>query len=210
MVVHSVLRLASKAPSFRTILSRVRAAKGEINALLEAIPLALLILDRELRIAKVSRHYCELFGVERDDALGCSLFALGVGPWSTLPVRALLEAALRGESPEGVSLECDSPSRGRRSATVHARPLANPPADAWILFVVQDSPAGPEASLDEFLGQLEHQLRGPLASIANWLHLLSTNPADSRLQEQGLAAIGQAIKAQTRLLDDLRSTGKKH
>jgi signal transduction histidine kinase len=176
----------------------------------EAIPLALLILDRELRVAKVSRRYCELFGVERDDAVGCSLYALGVGRWSTLTVRALLEAALRGETPERVSLECDFPSRGRRAATVHARPLATAPADAWILFVVEDTPAGPEASLDEFLGQLEHQLRGPLASIANWLHLLSTNPADAELQEQGLAAIGEAIKAQTRLLDDLRSAGKKY
>jgi signal transduction histidine kinase len=60
--------------------------------------------------------------------------------------------------------------------------------------------------VDELLGQLEHELRGPLASIANWLHLLSTNPGDSALQEQGLAAIDQALKAQTKLLDNLRET----
>jgi signal transduction histidine kinase len=62
--------------------------------------------------------------------------------------------------------------------------------------------------VDELLGQLDHELRGPLASIANWLHLLSTNRGDSALQEQGLAAIDQALKAQTKLLDSLRRPGK--
>ena len=201
--------MASKAPSFRTTQARARVAKGEIDALVEALPFALLILDRELRVAKASPHYCELFGIAREDALGCSVYALGVGHWSTAPIRALLDSALRGDAANRVAVELDFPGRGRRSTTVHARALGQAPADAWILFVVEDVSVGPEVHLDEFLGQLEHQLRGPLASIANWLHLLSTNPEDAALQEQGLAAIGEALKAQTRVLDDLRSSGKK-
>ena len=98
---------------------------------------------------------------------------------------------------------------GRRRLAVHTRALSDPRADAWMLFVVQDLNAGSEAPLDDFLGRLEHELRGPLASIANWLHLLSTNPQDSALQEQGLAAIGEALKAQTKLLDGMRSAGKR-
>jgi light-regulated signal transduction histidine kinase (bacteriophytochrome) len=185
---------------------RGRVARGEVDALVEAIPLALLILDRDLRVARVSRHYCELFGAEPENLLGCSLYALGTAAWTSAPVRAIVDGALHGEAPRAVSVECDLFGRGRCSVTVHARVLARPPADPWILFVVEDASVGHEARFDDFLGQLEHQLRGPLASIANWLHLLTTNPQDSALQEQGLAAIGEALRTQTRLLDGMRST----
>jgi two-component system CheB/CheR fusion protein len=200
--------VASKAPSFRATQARGRAANGELDALVEAIPLALLILDRDLRVARASRRYSELFGIERDQLQGCSLYALGVAEWTGASVRALVEAALRGEAPEALRVECEVPGRGRSGVTLHARALSRPPADSWVLFVVEDVSAGPEARLDDFLGHLEHQLRGPLASIANWLHLLSTNPQDAALQEQGLAAIGEALKTQTKLLDGLRSTAK--
>lgn len=72
----------------------------------------------------------------------------------------------------------------------------------------KETPTDAKVHTAEFLAQLSHQLRGPLASIANWLHLLSTGSPDAALQKQGLAAIDQAVKAQTRLLDALTAADK--
>src|SRR5262249_60575109 len=56
---------------------------------------------------------------------------------------------------------------------------------------------------DEFVATVSHELRGPLGSIANWVHLLSSGQVDEAVQRQGLAAIDPGIKAETRLIDDL-------
>lgn len=209
--------MASKATSFRSAIARARAGKNDVDALVDAIPLALLILDRELRIESVSRCYCETFRVEPEDALACSVYEVGLGQWSTAEVRELLDGALLGHSRGSVDVERDFPGLGSRIMRAHARSLAHLPGEARVVFAVEDvtesvrrfreTPA--QTYTAEFLAQLSHELRGPLASIANWLHLLSTGSPDAALQKQGLAAIDQALKAQTRLLDALTAADKK-
>lgn len=209
--------MASKPTSFRSPLARARAGKNEVDALVDAIPLALLILDRELRIERVSRGYCETFRVEPEDVLACSVYELGTGQWSTAEVRGLLDGALLGHHAGSVNLERDFPGLGSRIMRAHARSFAQPPDEARVLFAVEDVTESVRRSRETlaqghdtaFLAQLSHELRGPLASIANWLHLLSTGSPDAALQKQGLAAIDQALKAQTRLLDALTAADKK-
>ena len=56
---------------------------------------------------------------------------------------------------------------------------------------------------DELVARAAHELRGPLGSIANWVHLLSQSPHDVTLQQQGLAAIQRALSVSGRLIDEL-------
>ena len=56
---------------------------------------------------------------------------------------------------------------------------------------------------DELIARAAHELRGPLGSIANWVHLLSQSPHDVTLQQQGLAAIQRALSVSGRLIDEL-------
>jgi two-component system CheB/CheR fusion protein len=59
------------------------------------------------------------------------------------------------------------------------------------------------SSQDELIARAAHELRGPLGSIANWVHLLSQSAQDGALQQQGLAAIQRALQLSGRLLDEL-------
>jgi signal transduction histidine kinase len=56
---------------------------------------------------------------------------------------------------------------------------------------------------DELIARAAHELRGPLGSIANWVHLLSQAKSDVALQQQGLAAIQRALQLSGRLIDEL-------
>jgi signal transduction histidine kinase len=56
---------------------------------------------------------------------------------------------------------------------------------------------------EEFLAHLSHRLRGHLGSIANWVHILASGSVTPALQKEALEAIEQAIKAQTRIVDEL-------
>jgi signal transduction histidine kinase len=55
----------------------------------------------------------------------------------------------------------------------------------------------------ELIARAAHELRGPLGSIANWIHLMSEPSADAALQAQGRASIQRAVAVCTRLLDQL-------
>jgi two-component system CheB/CheR fusion protein len=59
------------------------------------------------------------------------------------------------------------------------------------------------SSQDELIARAAHELRGPLGSIANWVHLLSQAKQDTALQQQGLAAIQRALQLSGRLIDEL-------
>jgi signal transduction histidine kinase len=56
---------------------------------------------------------------------------------------------------------------------------------------------------DEIVARAAHELRGPLGSISNWVHLLSQGSSDGALQQQGLAAIHRALDVATRLIETL-------
>ena len=59
------------------------------------------------------------------------------------------------------------------------------------------------SSQDELIARAAHELRGPLGSIANWVHLLSQAKQDTALQQQGLAAMQRALQLSGRLIDEL-------
>jgi signal transduction histidine kinase len=56
---------------------------------------------------------------------------------------------------------------------------------------------------DEFLSMLAHELRNPLAPVANVLWLLDRSPALGEKERQGVAILGRQTRQLTRLVDDL-------
>jgi signal transduction histidine kinase len=56
---------------------------------------------------------------------------------------------------------------------------------------------------DEFLATLSHELRSPLASIQNALHLLSTRAGEASARQGTQAMIERQVRRMTRLVDDL-------
>jgi signal transduction histidine kinase len=56
---------------------------------------------------------------------------------------------------------------------------------------------------DEFLATLSHELRSPLASIQNALHVLSTQAGETTARQGAQALIERQVRRMTRLVDDL-------
>jgi CheY-like chemotaxis protein len=56
---------------------------------------------------------------------------------------------------------------------------------------------------DEFLTMLSHELRNPLAPIANALQLLHLGQGDTFIQQEALGALERQVATITRLVDDL-------
>jgi len=56
---------------------------------------------------------------------------------------------------------------------------------------------------DEFLATLSHELRSPLATIQNALHLLSTRAGEASARQGTQALIERQVRRMTRLVDDL-------
>lgn len=56
---------------------------------------------------------------------------------------------------------------------------------------------------DEFLAMLSHELRNPLAPMANALQLLRLEPNESPLQRQARGIIGRRLTQLTGLVDEL-------
>jgi len=61
---------------------------------------------------------------------------------------------------------------------------------------------------DEFLAMLSHELRNPLAPIANAVHLLRLQPNEPPLQQKARAIIERQVTQLTRLVDDLMEVSR--
>ena len=61
---------------------------------------------------------------------------------------------------------------------------------------------------DEFLAMLSHELRNPLAPIANAVQLLRLQPNEGPLQQQARAMIERQVTQMTRLIDDLMEVSR--
>jgi signal transduction histidine kinase len=58
------------------------------------------------------------------------------------------------------------------------------------------------ASKDQFLAIVSHELRGPLSAIAGWAHILRVGASEEDF-DKGLEVIDQSVQAQAKLIEDL-------
>ena len=197
------------------------AADTSSEAIVDALPHGLLVLDAALRVRRANPRYLEMLATTLEDTVGRGLFELSHGVWSAAAIRTLVERSSAADEASSVDLERAPDTAGARSLRVHVRRLAAHAGDAApsLLFVVEsratlrarDSASettgrlvvGEAATGDDLVSRASHELRGPFGSIANWVHLLSESSKDAALVQQGLAAIHRAVKAGSQIVDDL-------
>jgi two-component system CheB/CheR fusion protein len=184
------------------------------ESVLEHLPLGLLLLGADRRVLRTNPRYCAIASTSADETVGKGFFEVSGGLWDVPAVRALVEAADAGEAGR---IDVDLIGKDRpRSMRVHAQPLASPGAGPEHLLVVVDPLEGGEAETDreegdardELIARAAHELRGPLGSISNWVHLLSQGRQDGALQQQGLAAISRALGVATRIIETLNDVAQ--
>src|SRR5450755_3607405 len=108
--------------------------------IVETVPSALLILDRNLNISSANRAFYQTFRTSPEETEGCLIYDLGNRQWDIPALRTLLESVIpHRASVEGFEVEHDFPSIGRRTMLVNARKIFRPgDHDGSILLAIED------------------------------------------------------------------------
>ena len=112
----------------------------DASDIVETVPSALLILDRNLNITSANRAFYQTFRTSSPETVGCHIFDLGNRQWDIPALRTLLESVIPNRaSVEGFEVEHDFPAIGRRTMLVNARKIFRPGShDGYILLAIED------------------------------------------------------------------------
>ena len=205
-------------------ISDRRTADAKFRALLESAPDAMVIVDRNGRIAIVNAQTEQMFGYRREELLGQPVEILVPLPYRTRhgrhreiytagaharPMGAGLELfALRKDGtqfPVEISLSPLETEDGLLVASAIRDITARKRAEAERDRLLQERAAHAEASRvkDEFLAILSHELRTPLNAILGWTSLLLKEPSFQGRTRHALETVLRNAHAQTQLIEDL-------
>lgn len=108
--------------------------------IVETVPSALIILDRNLNISSANRAFYQTFRTSAKETEGSLIYDLGNRQWDIPALRTLLESVIpHRASVEGFEVEHDFPTIGRRTMLVNARKIFRPGEhDGFILLAIED------------------------------------------------------------------------
>ncbi len=125
-----------------SVLDSLEKPTTDIDAsdIVETVPSALLILDRNLNITSANRAFYQTFRTSPHESVGCHIYDLGNRQWDIPALRTLLESVIpHRASVEGFEVEHDFPSIGRRTMLVNARKIFRAgDHDGYILLAIED------------------------------------------------------------------------
>ncbi len=200
------------------------------NALVDAVPQPLVILDGELRIVKANFSFYAKFETTAERTRSRLLSEIGGGQWSKPPLLTALRQILAGGAKvEELEVEVELATVGVRNMFVNAQRLHPERATGWhILLAIEDRTEAKRAERqreavlvlehdareraeaadhlkDQFVATVSHELRGPINVISGWMNILlaAGKSPDAALLSKALTAIGRGVAAQTRLISDL-------
>jgi PAS domain-containing protein len=110
------------------------------SEIVETVPSALIILDKNLIITSANRAFYQTFRTSIAETEGCLIYNLGNGQWDIPALRNLLESVIpHRASVEGFEVEHDFPTIGRRTMLVNARKVLSPgDHEGSILLAIED------------------------------------------------------------------------
>jgi PAS domain S-box-containing protein len=110
------------------------------SEIVETVPSALIILDKNLIITSANRAFYQTFRTSVGETEGCLIYNLGNGQWDIPALRNLLESVIpHRASVEGFEVEHDFPTIGRRTMLVNARKVLSPgDHEGSILLAIED------------------------------------------------------------------------
>lgn len=108
--------------------------------IVETVPSALIILDRNLVVASANGVFYQMFRTNRSETEGCRIFELGNRQWDISALHTLLEDVIPDRaSVEKFEVVHDFPAIGRRTMLVNARKIHRPGRyDGSILLAIED------------------------------------------------------------------------
>jgi len=198
---------------------QLAVANDDLSNLVEGLPLAVVLLDRQLRLRHFTPQAAELFGLQ-PDGVGKAMPALN-DRFAIADIERMVDVAVKGLAATTVEYQ---DARGRWwLVNVRAYRTSDDRIDgAVIVFedidglksaVSRADTARAEAekansAKDEFLALVSHELRAPLHVISGWASVLDRtlphNPDGAESTERkAITTILRQCRAQAQLIDDL-------
>src|SRR5471032_2400853 len=152
--------------------------------IVETIPSALIILDRNLNIRSANRAFYQTFRTSPAETEGCHIYDLGNRKWDIPALRTLLESVIpHRASVEGFEVEHVFPTIGLRTMLVNARKIFSPGnIDGSILLAIEDvseeRAARAESKRNWQLTQsIVDTIRDPLVVLENNMTIVTASKA---------------------------------
>src|SRR5476649_2072026 len=152
--------------------------------IVETIPSALIILDRNLNITSANRAFYQTFRTSPAETEGCHIYDLGNRQWDIPALRTLLESVIpHRASVEGFEVEHDFPTIGRRTMLVNARKIFRPGnLDGSILLAIEDVSEERAARAEsksnwQLTKSIVDTIRDPLVVLENNMTIVTASKA---------------------------------
>ena len=181
------------------------------DRLVRALPLGVIMLDRDSRITFANRAAASIFGFAVERAFGHHV--IEVVPSIELEHR--VTDALGGESSMGPLIVTGK--AGNRTYAISAYPLTDGAKEsddvtigALVLAEDQTELLAMERARQEFLSNVSHELRTPLSSIKLMLETVNDSPDDEvrdLFLPQALAQVDRLASLVRKLLEEARAMG---
>jgi two-component system, OmpR family, phosphate regulon sensor histidine kinase PhoR len=178
---------------------------GAFAGLVRALPLGVLVLDRNTRISVANHSAGAIFGFDAARAAGSHLIAAV----PNLEVERRVTQALRGEISTAELLIAGK--IGNRTFAVTAFPLIDKGGRVTGALVLADDRTDSveiERARQEFMSNVSHELRTPLSSIKLMLETVTESPDDEAADlfvPQALAQVDRLVELVQQLLDQARA-----
>src|SRR5271156_2088320 len=152
--------------------------------IVETVPSALIVLDRNLNITSANRAFYQTFRTSAEQTEGCHIYDLGNRQWDIPALHTLLESVIpHRASVEGFEVEHIFPTIGKRTMLVNARKIFSPgDDDGFILLAIEDvseeRAARKESKRNWQLTQsIVDTIRDPLVVLENDMTIVTANKA---------------------------------
>jgi signal transduction histidine kinase/CheY-like chemotaxis protein len=207
--VHQV-ELELQNEELRHARDELEASVTRYSELYDFAPVGYVTLDARSTILEINLVGSTLLGQDRAHLVG-QRFARWVTP-ATRPALEGLLATLQREERASCDLAITAPAKGKVHLHVDAVPEAPARTAEWscraaLTDVTEVKAAAQLRESDRrksaFLAVLSHELRNPLAPIANAVRLLERVPPASEQATRARAVIERQTSQLTRLVDDL-------
>jgi len=213
--------LAAKVVVVNDVTERIQADQAlqrylaRLRALLENTPLTAVEWDRDRIVRRWSKRAEELFGYSAAEVIGKSIDTLKfVHPDDIPAVHAIAEALISGEANyiksenrnltrDGRVIECEWHNSVLRDESGEVDALFSLALDITERKTAMEQVKEAEQRKDTFIATLAHELRNPLAPIANAASLLLSQGADPARVTWIASMISRQSTRMARLLDDL-------
>lgn len=191
----------------------VIANNNYLSTFLNTMNEALLLLDEDLKIIKVSPSFLKMFHIAEDEVINQPIYKLTNGKWDIMAIRDLFDKLIKkGKNIQNYLLEHTFPNVGRKTLSCNANVIRYPNGNLQIILAIEDISELKEMERrkDDFLSVASHELKTPLTTIMACLQLsqkMLPDNGDTRLKNTLVKTKEYADKLE-HLISDLLEVSK--